>query len=1001
MYRGRLFVRSAASRWILKLAKSSGKEQMLVGDTVRITRGRAIASAYLRRPIISASRFNSHIILPQIFVFVALMVIGSLQGVELASVLQRCLALIYLFATSVMVRGNLTQLSLRFCVAHLCALGLLLSVSAVALGLDELQAAQIPFAGMLLIFASLNISVRGAGILCVSVLGVFCIAELAVLIPFAISEGVSPLHLMAARLLGWYILLAVGGSLMLLALVRKGNFEVEAATPVHDAEFGNQLSTKGNKTSSQDGTIQELRVFHRALEFTIGELRSTFFWRLSSLGLINAVTCLALLAYQSAVTSELFISWLAVSLLYGLLLRGIYRRSNVRDFYLSALSASTCALLWWCMLWLRLAPETSYNFGLFLLAINLVAVISLPWPDREQILLISVFFVCGTLQCIWDRSQHWSIAFFATALVWSIFRGSEQRVVRSFQIGQKLMRVMIESTPPATLVLRMMSWYFRDFFQADRVLVLQADTKFGNNVHGEVIGRSGLMVLAEQELFLRGLVTSFDDTIRVEHPSMRDSDLVVGLVQFSRLGEQFVFPAIRWFGLVPKSLAFVRLLVPRGEREAWAWIVVPLSEWRRWWWSRLKLVDVRAVLREISTVPRLYFATTRSRVRSADELSASERAASRSDAELSEVVHVVNNCVQEITAACDKLARSDFGPLPDNQSTIDYIERTAFVLGASVSDVRLLNELAVARAPTVLDRLPLTRLMAEVLPTAEYLSERKGVMFRSPETVIGAQMMTANADLASSAVRLLFSVVLLRARRAANLELRIGLRTPGEIQLMLCDDFTESYDSVFGGLSTDSVSRVTDPGLRMRLTALDNFMRASGGSINFAHQTDWLPNRAILTFHGALSPVVEVDTVKEPVIDVARHWILLVDDNPQMTDFYARVAEALELSFETADSLKRAREVLIERGAPQILVTDVQLGDGSGLDLVKECRIRFGETLPVIVVSGEVGLASDTLKGPAGTNDRLTCVLSKPVGRRRLFDEMRILLAFSQNSKGG
>jgi DNA-binding response OmpR family regulator len=117
-------------------------------------------------------------------------------------------------------------------------------------------------------------------------------------------------------------------------------------------------------------------------------------------------------------------------------------------------------------------------------------------------------------------------------------------------------------------------------------------------------------------------------------------------------------------------------------------------------------------------------------------------------------------------------------------------------------------------------------------------------------------------------------------------------------------------------------------------------------------------------------------------------WILLVDDNVQVTGFYARVAEALEHRYHTAASLGEAQAIIAREGRPRLVVSDLQLGDGSGLDLVRDLRQRFGGDLPIVVVSGNTGAELVDEVRAAG----VTSYLAKPVGRSKLLAEMRSLL---------
>jgi CheY-like chemotaxis protein len=137
--------------------------------------------------------------------------------------------------------------------------------------------------------------------------------------------------------------------------------------------------------------------------------------------------------------------------------------------------------------------------------------------------------------------------------------------------------------------------------------------------------------------------------------------------------------------------------------------------------------------------------------------------------------------------------------------------------------------------------------------------------------------------------------------------------------------------------------------------------------------------------------VLELDSIQlSTSVNIAEGdgWALLVDDRLEMTAFYAKVAEALEVQPERASSVQEAREIVIKRGMPKIVVSDIELGQESGLDLVREIRAQFGAKIPIIVVSGhnDADIANQAISAGA------TKYLAKPVGRNRLFNEIKALL---------
>src|SRR3954465_14751441 len=63
--------------------------------------------------------------------------------------------------------------------------------------------------------------------------------------------------------------------------------------------------------------------------------------------------------------------------------------------------------------------------------------------------------------------------------------------------------------------------------------------------------------------------------------------------------------------------------------------------------------------------------------------------------------------------------------------------------------------------------------------------------------------------------------------------------------------------------------------------------------------------------------------------------LLLVDDDPEALDWLGELAKAEGFTVATADSLRGAR-IHMTRLQPDILLTDLQLPDGQGTELVQD-----------------------------------------------------------------
>ena len=83
-----------------------------------------------------------------------------------------------------------------------------------------------------------------------------------------------------------------------------------------------------------------------------------------------------------------------------------------------------------------------------------------------------------------------------------------------------------------------------------------------------------------------------------------------------------------------------------------------------------------------------------------------------------------------------------------------------------------------------------------------------------------------------------------------------------------------------------------------------------------------------------------------------RH-VLLVDDEPHVPLLVRPLLEQLGVTVHTARSLAEARQALA-RQAPDGVLLDLHLPDGSGLDLLRELRAApRTRALPVLVITGE------------------------------------------------
>jgi CheY-like chemotaxis protein len=107
--------------------------------------------------------------------------------------------------------------------------------------------------------------------------------------------------------------------------------------------------------------------------------------------------------------------------------------------------------------------------------------------------------------------------------------------------------------------------------------------------------------------------------------------------------------------------------------------------------------------------------------------------------------------------------------------------------------------------------------------------------------------------------------------------------------------------------------------------------------------------------------------------------VLVVEDNADTLRFLAIVLRQRGHQVETADGIAAARAAVHQAEAPfDLLLSDIELPDGSGLDLMRELNARWG--LPGIAMSGFGAEEDLQLSREAGFLDHLT----KPIDLNRL-----------------
>jgi DNA-binding response OmpR family regulator len=150
------------------------------------------------------------------------------------------------------------------------------------------------------------------------------------------------------------------------------------------------------------------------------------------------------------------------------------------------------------------------------------------------------------------------------------------------------------------------------------------------------------------------------------------------------------------------------------------------------------------------------------------------------------------------------------------------------------------------------------------------------------------------------------------------------------------------------------------------------------------------PDVPVITMDADAAPAAILDVVEEVVrrADHGGATLLVVDDDPAMLLVVRTIAEYDGLHVETVDSASAVRDA-IARCAPALVLMDIHLGDGSGIDLARSLRMEpGGNDLQILLFSGRKDAATRERAFRAGADD----FFAKPVVpgelRRRLNERL-------------
>ena len=126
--------------------------------------------------------------------------------------------------------------------------------------------------------------------------------------------------------------------------------------------------------------------------------------------------------------------------------------------------------------------------------------------------------------------------------------------------------------------------------------------------------------------------------------------------------------------------------------------------------------------------------------------------------------------------------------------------------------------------------------------------------------------------------------------------------------------------------------------------------------------------------------------------------VLVVDDQESIRHFVSKALEAEGYTVQTTGSVRETREA-IERGLPDLVVLDLKLPDGTGLELLREIKRAQSEVSVIVMTAfGELETAVEAMSNGAFwfvkkpfQNDELLALVARALESQKLWLELRRL----------
>lgn len=428
-----------------------------------------------------------------------------------------------------------------------------------------------------------------------------------------------------------------------------------------------------------------------------------------------------------------------------------------------------------------------------------------------------------------------------------------------------------------------------------------------------------------------------------------------------------------------------------GEASMKAWVFVPLVTPLPQFLLRRECAIARSLAAQALTKMSL-FCEQSARV---TERAQTEQIRARQEYEWSSVVHDINNTVQDVTMLCDaaagdlrKLGAADpkqESVREDALARVERIKTVARSMAVLVSDTKRRRELKRLRDLRPREFVNVRETVEVCLAFATVRAERRRVAIKFGTEINSENEGTVAVQVSArehleTVIRTILTGAINASRPGTTVQVRLSASEdwiwfltsdsgPGYSAAELEALFSEDADKVSGYRSSE-------------VSYLDvrRFAESQGGVFEIASQGAGKGATASLKLPRAAD--------ERPRPQQPNAWALLVDDEALLTVSYSRIAKALGLEPVVATTVDDAKDLLQQRSAPTLVVTDLNLGNDGFVSWIEYLRQTIGAAAPIVVVTGLEESSVETQVRACGVAEYIL----KPVGQRSLYSAIRGVL---------